>query len=144
MIRRPNFATWLGLFAAVVLLLGGTPASAAERPAGRGVDVSALHAAAGNRPVRVIVELRVGRKAGPKAIRAAQRAVVTDIFGAGPWSRRDLGEEPHSLSLMSITPAMALTVTPSELERLAAHPKVRSIAADGLSRPMGGGPARPN
>lgn len=144
MIARSKFAAWLGLFAAVALLVGGTPASAAERPVRRGVDVSSLHAAAGDRSVRVIVELRVGRKAGTKAIHAAQRAVVTDIFGAGLWSRRELGEEPHSLSLMSITPTMALTVTPSELDRLAAHPKVRSIAADGLSRPMGGGLARPN
>lgn len=117
-----------------------SPASAGPS---RGADVSALRAAAGEGRVRVIVELRLGPNASARTIRATQRSVVAGALGADAWARRESGSEPHSLSLMSITPAFAATVSAVELDRLAAHPKVRRINADGLSRPTGGGLARP-
>ena len=133
----------------VAVTLGCLLVAASVSPASAGAgssrpsDVSALRAAAGEGRVRVIVELRLGPNASTRMIRATQRSVVAGALGADVWARRESGSEPHSLSLMSITPAFAATVSAGELDRLAAHPKVRRINADGLSRPMGGGLARP-
>jgi hypothetical protein len=133
-------AVALGCLLAVAI---ASPANAGEGPV-RGADVSALRAAAGEGRVRVIVELRLGPNASPRTIRATQRKVVGGALGAGVWARRESGTEPHSLSLMSITPAFAATVSAAELDRLAARPEVRRIGADGLSRPMGGGFSAPH
>lgn len=127
----------------LLVMAGGSPTGAAERPVG-GVDVSVLRAAAGTGRVRVIVELRLGPNASTRTIRTTQRNVVGGALGTAAWARRESGTEPHALSLMSITPAFAATVSAAELDRLAAHPKVRGITRDGLSRPMGGGLSAPN
>lgn len=132
------------VFVVAIALLAGSPAWAAERPTGGRIDVSAIHAAVGDRPVRVIVELAVGDEAAPREIRRAQRAVVSDVFGADAWRRRDTGDEPHGLATMSFTPAFAATVRPNELDRLAAHPMVRGITPDGLSRPTDQGLSSPH
>lgn len=148
MIRRTR--QFLPLILAGALALGAavTSASAASTPsprdpAAKRAEIEALKTQAGAGRLRVIVELRAGKKPSRRMIFGTQRAVVTQALGAAAWRQRETGQETHAVSVMTISPMFAATVTAAEVDRLAAHPKVRRISPDGLSKPTLQKPDKP-
>lgn len=73
------------------------------------------------------------------ALRGTQRAILASALGAAVADAAVAGTEAApgapSVTLMDVVPALALTVTRDELQRLAADPRVTSISEDHLSKP---------
>lgn len=138
------------VFAGLGVALGAPGAARAEvatrPPVSRHrprVDVSALKArAAANGRVRVLVVLDAGRRATPRHVAAVQRIVVVATLGAAAWRRRRAGEI-HGVSTMNHSAMFAASVTAAELDRLAAHRRVRRIGEDSPAPPAEGGFAKP-
>lgn len=73
-------------------------------------------------------------------LRTKQRAILASAFGsataeAAIAETEGAATDARSVRLMDVVPMMALTVTRSELEKLAADPNVTAITEDGLSKP---------
>ena len=122
---------FLPLLVAAALFAAVPTASAIEAPAKRGEVIAALktQAQAAGR-VRVVVELRVGPSASRRVLNGIQRDVVTRAFGVEAWRLRGTGTEVHAIPEMSAAHHFAASVTATEIDSLATHPRVRRVAAE--------------
>lgn len=108
-------------------------------------EVAAIKARAGSGRVRVVVELRVGKNPSRRTIFGTQRLVVTHALGAAAWRDRENGES-HAVKETPTTPHFTATVDAAEVDRIAAHPKVRRVMQEGAPRtpaPAAPAPAAP-
>ncbi len=155
MFRRLFLLLPVFAFCLVAFAVAGTAVHAAEATrradttkrvdnAKRAEGIAALKVRAGAKGrVRVIVHLRVGPKASRRVVHGAQRHVITAAFGAGTWRRRENAGEIHAISEMTSSPMFAASVSAAEIDRLAAHPRVRRIVEDAIDAPSAPGLAKP-
>ncbi len=128
MIRRPHRLLPL-LFA--VALVATPPLAGATDPAAKRAEIAALKTQAqAEGRIRVVVELRVGSTASRRVLNGIQRSVVTSALGTAAWRERGTGSGVHALPEMTAEPRFAAAVTAAELDKLAAHPRVRRVVAE--------------
>lgn len=141
-------ALGMGLATVGTAIAAPPPAPAQPRITGlnteaKRAEVAALKARAGAGPVRVVVELRVGKTPSRRTIFGTQRLVVTQALGAAVWRNRERGEA-HAVKETPTTPHFTATVDAAEIDRLASHPRVRRVWQEGAPKaPAAPAPAAP-
>ena len=132
MIRRSELRS-LAFAAAIAAAI--SPAAAMDAGARR-AEIAALRTQAQSAgPIRVIVELRVGQHASRRVLNGIQRDVVVKALGAEAWRQRGGSDDAHAVPEMTAAHHFAATVTAAEIDRLAAHPRVRRVAAEAVWTP---------
>lgn len=135
MIRRPHWLTSL-IFAAAIV--AGAPAASAMDTAAKKTEIPALKTQAqtqANGRLRVVVELKVGPRASRRVINGIQRSVVAGALGTAAWRQRGDGTEVHAVPEMTAAPLFVADVTPAEIDKLAANPRVKRIVPEATWTP---------
>lgn len=141
-------ALGIGLATVGTAIAAPPPAPAQPRITGlnteaKRAEVAAIKARAASGPVRVVVDLRVGKSPSRRTIFGTQRLVVTQALGAAAWRNRERGEA-HAVKETPTTPHFTATVDAAEIDRLANHPRVRRVWQEGAPKaPAAPPPAAP-
>ena len=134
MIHRPH---WLPALVFAVAVAAGAPAVSAMDVAAKKTEISALKTQAQAQPdgrLRVVVELRVGPRASRRVLNGIQRTVITGALGSAAWRQRG-GGEVHAIPEMTSEPHFVASVTPAEIDKLAANGRVRRIVPEATWAP---------
>ena len=115
---------------AAITPIAFTPAASAMDAAAKRAEIATLKTQAQSAGrLRVVVELRVGPHASRRVLNGIQRSVVTSALGSAAWHDRG-GSEVHAVPEMTAQPMFVAAVTAHEIDKLAAHPRVKRVAAE--------------
>jgi hypothetical protein len=132
MIRRPD--RFLPLVFAAALFAAVPPAAALDSTGRTELPAVKAQAQAAGR-LRVVVELKVGARASRRVVNGIQRRVVATALGTAAWRQRGNHTDAHDVPEMTASPLFVATVTPAEIDKLAANPRVKRIVPEATWAP---------